>query len=152
VIFWRQHGVFMPGSKWCSDRAKPVVLLERMWVPQTRSATQPVTCKLTRRPCDIWLRNIPAAPRKVLVTALDAGECVVYVVAAQSCRACLNSLLGPRRRVKLQCDGYSAYPRLPKTSPGVIRCGCLAHARRGFFEAREQAPAITGWLLNQIDL
>lgn len=28
--------------------------------------------------------------------------------------------------------------------------GCWAHARRGFFEGKEQAPGAAGWILNQI--
>lgn len=35
---------------------------------------------------------------------------------------------------KLQCDGYDGYNELEK-SPGVIRFGCMAHARRKFKEA-----------------
>lgn len=30
--------------------------------------------------------------------------------------------------------------------------GCWAHVRRGFWEAREQAPGVTGWILNQIGM
>jgi hypothetical protein len=87
-----------------------------------------------------------------LWTALVPGECVVYEWHASRAAACLDSLLGPAFQGKLQSDGYSAYPAFAKDKPGVILCGCLAHARRGFFEAREQAPAITGWLLNQIGI
>jgi hypothetical protein len=34
----------------------------------------------------------------------------------------------------------------------VALFGCWAHARRNFFEAQEQAPRVTGWILNQIGL
>jgi hypothetical protein len=30
--------------------------------------------------------------------------------------------------------------------------GCWAHARRGFFEAKEQTPPVAGWILKQIGL
>ena len=30
--------------------------------------------------------------------------------------------------------------------------GCWAHARRGFFEAQEQAPRVAGWILHQIGI
>jgi hypothetical protein len=87
-----------------------------------------------------------------LWTALVPGECVVYEWHASRAAACLDSLLGPKFQGKLQCDGYSAYPAFAQDKPEVILCGCLAHARRGLFEAREQAPAIAGWLLNQIGI
>ena len=51
---------------------------------------------------------------------------------------------------KLQSDGYSAYPGLCQGQGGVELFGCWAHARRGFFEAQEQAPKVAGWFLNQI--
>jgi hypothetical protein len=50
----------------------------------------------------------------------------------------------------VQCDGYSAYPAFAKDRQGVKLFGCLARARRGFFEAKEQAPQVAGWILNQI--
>ena len=65
---------------------------------------------------------------------------------------CLASLLGKDFQGKLQCDGYSAYPAFAKDKDGVKLFGCMAHARRGFFEAKEQAPQIVGWLLHQIGM
>lgn len=61
---------------------------------------------------------------------------------------CLNSLLGKDFKGKLQCDGYSAYPAFAKDKIKLF--GCWAHARWGFFEAKEQAPRVAGWILNQI--
>lgn len=62
---------------------------------------------------------------------------------------CLDSLLGPGYQGKLQSDGYSAYPAFVKNK-AVELFGCWAHARRGFFEALEQALKVAGWILNQI--
>jgi len=42
----------------------------------------------------------------------------------------------------LQCDGYSAYQALATRFAGIKLAGCLAHIRRKFMEAREQAPEI----------
>jgi hypothetical protein len=47
---------------------------------------------------------------------------------------------------------YSAYPAFAKEKDGLILFGCWAHARRGFFEAKEQAPQAAGWFLKQISL
>ncbi len=43
---------------------------------------------------------------------------------------------------KLQCDGYSAYRALAARFACIMLAGCLAHIRRKFIEAREQAPEI----------
>ena len=47
---------------------------------------------------------------------------------------------------KLQSDGYSAYPAFAKDK-AIELFGCWAHARRGFFEALEQAPKVAGWMI-----
>ena len=43
----------------------------------------------------------------------------------------------------IQCDGYSAYEafaRSPARAGSIELAGCLAHARRKFFEAKAEAP------------
>jgi len=42
----------------------------------------------------------------------------------------------------LQCDGYSAYRALAARFVSIKLASCLAHIRRKFIEAREQAPEI----------
>ena len=77
---------------------------------------------------------------------------MVYDWHARRAAGCLDALLGKDFRGKLQCDGYSAYPAFAKDRPEVKRFGCWAHARRGFFEVREQEPQVAGWILNQIGI
>ena len=50
----------------------------------------------------------------------------------------------------LQCDGYGAYPAWAKDKPHIRLMGCHAHVRRKFFEAKDQAPKLTAWLLRQL--
>ena len=40
----------------------------------------------------------------------------------------------------IQCDGYSAYKALAARFEDIRLGGCLAHIRRKFYEAREEAP------------
>ena len=48
----------------------------------------------------------------------------------------------------IQCDGYEAYDCFAKSrGPKVVLAGCLAHVRRKFYEARETAPKVAGWIL-----
>jgi transposase len=69
---------------------------------------------------------------------------------------CLQSIIPTGWSGKLQCDGYSAYPafaRQHNTAAGqeLIQLGaCLAHIRREFYDAIENAPRHAGWLLQQI--
>jgi transposase len=40
----------------------------------------------------------------------------------------------------LVCDGYSGYDELDRTKPGLVRAGCMAHARRKVYEAKDVDP------------
>jgi transposase len=65
----------------------------------------------------------------------------------------LNAVIPEDWQGIIQCDGYAAYPRFArerKAQGRVVLCGCMAHARRTIYEARESAPRTAGWLLRQI--
>lgn len=50
----------------------------------------------------------------------------------------------------LQCDGYSAYRKLASLFDTIRLAACLAHIRRKFMEAREQAPGVVLPILDLI--
>ncbi len=50
----------------------------------------------------------------------------------------------------LQRDGYGVYGALAAQNPGLISCGCLAHARRKFIEAQLDNPTEARWFIEQI--
>jgi transposase len=50
----------------------------------------------------------------------------------------------------IQCDGYGAYTSYAKGNENIDIACCWAHARRKFHEAIDEAPAIAGWFLKQI--
>jgi transposase len=62
---------------------------------------------------------------------------------------CLEGVLGNFSGT-VQCDGYSAYVSYTKDKTHIELAGCWAHARRKFFDARLQEPAVAGWFLKQI--
>jgi transposase len=65
--------------------------------------------------------------------------------------ACLDNVIPVNFIGTLQCDGYSAYRAFANTrGQGIELAGCWAHVRRKFYEALEQAPRTSGWLLRQI--
>lgn len=66
----------------------------------------------------------------------------------------LEDVMPPDWRGTLQCDAYEVYKGYARkrAGAGVVLAGCMAHARRRFFEARDQAPLRVGWLLHQIGL
>jgi transposase len=64
---------------------------------------------------------------------------------------CIDNIIPVDFAGVLQCDAYAAYGSFAKRRP-VKLAGCLAHVRRKFFEAKDQAPKIAGWVLRQIQL
>ena len=51
-------------------------------------------------------------------------------------------------RGRLQCDGYKVYDKIG-TQPGIELIGCLVHARRKFYEARESDAKRSQYALEQ---
>ncbi len=54
----------------------------------------------------------------------------------------LTTLLTDDYRGVLQSDGYEAYASYARSHEGVVWVGCWAHARRKFFDARDEKPKI----------
>jgi hypothetical protein len=66
---------------------------------------------------------------------------------------CLSRVVPVDFRGTLQCDGYSAYAAFARGHPQpLVLAACWAHARRKFYEAREESPRLAGWILRQIQL
>ncbi len=82
-------------------------------------------------------------------TSRPSGD-VVYQWETSRAAACLDHVLPVDFKGTVQCDGYSAYPSFARRKEQIQLAACWAHARRKFYEAREQDPLIAGWLLHQI--
>jgi hypothetical protein len=93
-----------------------------------------------------------------LWTGARPGGDTVFKWHTSRAAACLESIIPGSFRGTVQSDGYAAYAAFVRAhnavagSPAITLAGCWAHARRGFFEARESAPRTCGWLLHQIAL
>lgn len=153
TMFWQRQGVFIARQQMVLWVGQCVVLLEALVVCLKAELQQSPYVQVDETP----VRYLdPATPGKCaqgyLWTGLVPGQCVVYEWQPSRAAACLDALLGKDFQGKLQCDGYSAYPAFAKDKQNVKLFGCWAHARRGFWEAREQAPQVAGWLLHQIGI
>jgi transposase len=86
-----------------------------------------------------------------LWTVCRPGKDVSYWWNTSRAPACLEVIVPADFKGTVQCDGYAAYPCFAQARDGaIILAGCWAHVRRGFYEAREQSPKISGWFLRQI--
>jgi transposase len=79
------------------------------------------------------------------------GGDVLFDWQSSRAAACLDAVIAVDFRGTLQCDGYGAYQTFGRERGEKIRlAGCWAHARRKFFEAGQESPQVTRWILRQI--
>jgi len=82
-------------------------------------------------------------------TSRPGGD-AVYRWETSRAATCLDKVLPVDFRGTVQCDGYAAYGSYARHKDHIQLAACWAHARRKFYEARDQSPVIAGWLLRQI--
>lgn len=76
---------------------------------------------------------------------------VIYQWHTSRAGSCLDKIIPVDFAGTLQCDAFSGYGAYARKCSGRIQlAGCWAHARRKFYEARDQSPRQAGWLLRQM--
>jgi len=83
-------------------------------------------------------------------TTSRPGGDAVYQWEISRAATCLDKVLPVDFKGTVQCDGYTAYPSYARRKEHIQLAACWAHARRKFFEAKDQDPGIAHWLLRQI--
>jgi transposase len=83
-------------------------------------------------------------------TSSRPGGDAVYQWETSRAAACLDNVLPVDFKGTVQCDGYAAYASFARRKEHIQLAACWAHARRKFYEAREQDPRRAAWLLRQI--
>ena len=84
-------------------------------------------------------------------TGCRPGGDVFFHWATSRAAACLDHVIASTFTGTLQCDGYAAYRAFANGRlPVITLAGCWAHVRRKIYEAKESAPRLAGWLLNQV--
>jgi len=84
-----------------------------------------------------------------LWTSCRPGGDVFYHWETGRSAACLEKIIPVNFTGTLQCDAFAAYESFAGKR-AITLAGCWAHARRKFFEAREQCPQQAGFILRQI--
>jgi len=86
-----------------------------------------------------------------LWTGNRPGGDVFYHWQTSRAAACLDNIVPAHFSGIVQCDGYAAYRAFANGRGNAIElAGCWAHVRRKFYEALEQSPRTSGWLVRQI--
>jgi transposase len=86
-----------------------------------------------------------------LWTSSDPAGDVVFDWQTSRAASCLEKIVPVDFTGVVQADGYEAYDCFARSRGGrIVLAGCLAHVRRKFYEAQEQAPKAAGWILRQL--
>lgn len=76
---------------------------------------------------------------------------VIFQWETSRAAECLQKLIPVDFTGTMQCDGYSAYPAFAaKRGDKIKLAGCWAHVRRKFYEALNEKPRTTGWMVRHI--
>jgi transposase len=149
-IFQQRHGVFISRQQMVQWTGQSVRLLSAISDFLKKQLRHSRYVQVDETPVRYQDPDLPGrCGQGYLWVASVPGQSVVYEWHASRAARCLDSLLGTGYQGKLQSDGHSAYPAFVKNK-AIELFGCWAHARRGFFEAQEQAPKMAGWFLHQI--
>ncbi len=150
-IFHRRYGVWIPRQQmvqWIEQCERSLGLVHEAMRQQILTARY---LQVDETPHTYLDKDQPGGSAKgYLWVYLKPREQVVYDWHPSRAADCLKQFLGDQFIGKLQCDGYAAYPCFAKTNEAIELIGCWAHARRKFFEAKDQAPQVVVWILNQI--
>ncbi|HEX9596436.1 MAG TPA: IS66 family transposase [Anaerolineales bacterium] len=150
-IFERRHGVWLPRqnmARWmglAADWLKPIYGEIRAGVLSGGYV------QVDETPVRYLAPGHGKTKLGYLWTANRPGGDVVFHWHTSRGAECLEKIIPVDFQGVLQCDAYAAYESFAKSRAQAIELiGCLAHARRNFYEAREQAPQRAGWILKQI--
>jgi transposase len=150
-IYWSRHQVWLPRQsmvRWvemAADRLEPICKEIR------REVFSKGYVQVDETPVKYLDPGYGKARQGYLWTTHRPGGDTVYHWETTRAAACLRRVIPAEFNGIMQTDGYEAYPCYAKTKPAQIRlAGCWAHARRGFFEARNENPKLAGFILLQI--
>jgi transposase len=147
-IYWRRHQVWLPRqtmAEWvwlAAEWLKPIYqqiqqgILSRGYVQVDETPIRYLAPGNGRTKLGyLWTCGIPR------------GD-VIFHWESSRAATCLDNIIPVDFSGTIQCDGYEAYDCFARRRGGqIVLAGCLAHVRRKFYDARESAPKVAGWIL-----
>ncbi len=149
-IYWSRHEVWLPRqtmAEWmglAADWLKPVYRQIR------EEALEGGYLQLDETPIRYLEPGNGKAKLGYLWTYGAPRQDIVFHWETSRAAACLNNIIPAHFSGTLQSDGYQAYHSFIRERGGaILHAGCVAHARRKFYEAKDHAPRPAGWILRQ---
>ena len=149
-IYWTRHRVWLPRqnlARWmelASDWLKPIYQCIRTGVMAGGYV------QVDETPVGYLEPGHGKTKTGYFWTTSRPGGDAVYQWETSRAASCLDKVLPVDFRGTVQCDAYPAYASFARHKEHIQLAACWAHARRKFYEARNQDPLIGHWLLRQI--
>ena len=149
-IYWTRHRVWLPRQS------------QARWVGMVADWFQPIYHAIRSGVMAGGYVQVDETPVRYLApgngktktgyfwTASRPGGDAVYRWETSRAATCLDKVLPVDFKGTVQCDGYAGYASFARRKEHIQLAACWAHARRKFYEAREQDPGVANWLLRQI--
>src|SRR5271155_1885575 len=146
-IYWTRHRVWLPRQS------------QARWVGMVADCFQPIYPAIRSGVMAGGYVQVDETPVRYLApgngktktgyfwTASRPDGDAVYQWEISRAAACLDKVLPVDFKGTVQCDGYTAYASYARRREHIQLAACWAHARRKFFEAKDQDPRIANWLL-----
>lgn len=151
TIFASRHRVFIPRQtmvRWTemvADRLEPIYKLMR------QEMVGGDYIQMDETPIRYLSPGHGATKLGYLWAAARPGADTIFHWETSRSAQCVGNLLPSGFQGILQTDAFSGYRSFASGKEERIRlAGCMAHARRKFFEARQQSPQIAGFILRQV--
>ena len=149
-IYWTRHGVWLPRqnlARWMgmvADWLKPIYQCIRTGVMAGGYV------QVDETPVRYLEPGHGQTKTGYFWTTSRPGGDAVYRWETSRAATCLDKVLPVDFKGTVQCDAYAAYASFARHKEHLQLAACWAHARRKFYEARDQDPLIARWLLRQI--
>jgi transposase len=151
-IYWSRHGVWLPRQTMAE------------WVELAAQWLKPLYKEIQQGVFESGYVQVDETPIRYLAPGngqtklgylwtcgVPCGD-VLFHWETSRAAACLDNIIPADFCGTIQCDGYEAYDCFARRrgEKKIILSGCLAHVRRKFHEAREQAPKVALFILRHL--
>ncbi len=150
TMFLNQHGLALHRQTLCRWMWTAANWLKLIYEEMRREVWRGGYVQIDETPVDYLEPGHGRAKTGYLWTSCRPRVETIYQWFPSRAAECLKAIIPEKFDGLIQCDGYSAYDSHGKWQTQIKWAGCWAHARRHFFEAQEQDPRRSGWVLRQM--
>jgi transposase len=147
-ILRERHGIELSRKTMCDWVDKGAAWLQAIYQHIAEELRQSDYMQIDETPVRYNGRDGGGSGKGYLWVYHRPGGDVLFEWHTSRAADCLDGMLGDFKGI-IQSDGYKAYDSFATKRKGIEQAACWAHARRKFYEARDESGFAT-WMLAQI--